>query len=196
MKILGGALKGKNIEAVRDRNIRPTKSMVRETIFNILKHGKFLFDDAFIEDDNPSTVEDRHVIDIFCGTGALGFEALSRGAKHVTFVDQNSATIAQAKENANHLGVRPETRFIKSDSTQLPPASHACQLAFVDPPYEKLLGKKAIKSLRDQGWLSRGAVVLLESSKQYDAPEIEGFRLMDDRIHDKTRISFYQYEGE
>ena len=195
MKITGGKYRGKSIESRPERTVRPTTSFVREAIFNILKHGKFLYDDQFIADDNPDQVADRRVVDIFCGTGALGIEALSRGATHVTFVDQNSQTLSLTRQNVAHIGELDRAAFLRSDSTMLPRAPKPCHLAFIDPPYHQELVSKALKSLKQQGWLEPGAIVVIEQGKRDDSTVPEGFILLSDRVHDKTRITLLQYQG-
>lgn len=193
MKITGGKYRGRNIESRTQKTLRPTTARIRETIFNILTHGKFIYEDDFISDDNPSLIEDRKVIDIFCGTGALAIEALSRGASFAYLIDQNPKTLSLAKENIESLGEDENTSYIRSDSTLLPTAFEKCDVAFVDPPYNKNLGVSAIKSLASNSWLKKGAVVVLEHEKQDNVKEIPNFKKLDDRINDKTRITFYQY---
>ena len=195
MKITGGKYRNKNIEAMKERTLRPTTSRIREAMFNLLKHGKFLFSDEFIEDDNPDRVEGRRVVDLFCGTGALGIEALSRGAEHVTFIDQNSKTLSLARANVQHIGELEHASFIRSDSTLLLPTSRPCSLVFIDPPYKQNLAYPAMKSLAQQGWLEVGAVIMVEQGKQDDTSMPEGFQLLDARVHDKTRITIAQYVG-
>lgn len=196
MKVTGGKYKGKRIEAGEERTLRPTSSMIREVIFNILKHGRFMKDENFIHDDNPSLIEGRNVIDIFCGTGALGIEALSRGAVHLTLVDQNAKTLSMARENIKNIGEEANTSFIRSDSTMLPIANRKCHLAFIDPPYSKGLANPALNSLKNGGWLDKGAVIVLEQGKQDEPKPPEGFRIVDDRVHDRTRVTILQYLGE
>ena len=195
MKIAGGKYRGKNIEARPDRTLRPTSGRIREAIFNILKPGRFRKDAHFIADDNPDLVEDRRVVDIFCGTGALGIEALSRGASHCTFIDQNPRTLAMAEANISHIGEKDNARFLRSDSTELPRAPMPCDLAFIDPPYNQNLAIPGLLSLKESGWLSPGAIIILEHGKQDDPQEVEGFTLLDTRLHDKTRITVMQYSG-
>ncbi len=195
MRITAGTLRGKHIESRPGQSLRPTTSMVREAIFNLLKHGKFLKDETFIRDDNPDLVEGRRVVDIFCGTGALGFEALSRGAEHVILIDQNPQIQALAKQNMQNLGLADKMTFIRSDSTQLPKARIACHLAFIDPPYRSGLAIPALHSLANQGWLAPGAVAVVEQSKKEPslAPP-KGFRIIDERVYSITRVTLLQYQ--
>ena len=120
MKITGGALRGRKVEARTDRSLRPTTSRVREAIFNLLKHGKFLKDERF-KSRGQDIIEGQHVVDIFCGTGILGLEAISRGAEHATLIDEDSRTIDITRQNVRNLDAN--ARVIRSDSTRLPAAS-------------------------------------------------------------------------
>jgi 16S rRNA (guanine966-N2)-methyltransferase len=193
MKVTAGKYRGRNIESRPDKNLRPTSSRVREAIFNLLVHGKFMKQEDFVRDDNPSALEGRKAVDIFCGTGALGLEAMSRGVEHVTFVDQDSKILAITRRNVEHFGEQSHAQFIRSDSTRLPRAPMKHELAFVDPPYNKNLAPKALESLRDQGWLAHGAVVLVEHAKKEDLTVPEKFYLVDTREYNVTRISILQY---
>jgi len=195
MKITAGKYHGKNIDARPDKTLRPTSGKVREAVFNILRHGRFFKDDRFISDGNNELVEGRRVIDIFCGTGALGIEALSRGATHLTLVDQNARTLSVAQKNIENLGEAANTTFIRSDSTMLPSATIPCKLAFVDPPYGKNLAKPALKSLASAGWLEKGSVIILELGKQDEVESFDNFVKLDERLHNRTRIAILQYSG-
>ncbi len=195
MKIVAGKHKGRSVEGTKERSVRPTTSRVRESMFNLLKHGKFLYSDDFISDDNPDLIEGRKLADIFCGTGVLGLEAISRGAEHVTFIDQSPKSLELTRHNVASLGEEENSKFIRSDSTNLPRAAYPCKLVFIDPPYHKNLAIPSLKSLAEQGWLEYGAVVVLEHGKQDDIVTPEGYNLLDHRSHDKTKISIYQYIG-
>ncbi|MCB2082228.1 MAG: RsmD family RNA methyltransferase [Rickettsiales bacterium] len=193
MKITGGIYRGKTIEGKVDRSVRPTTGRIREAIFNLLRHGRFLNDARFIDDGGESLVAGRHVVDIFCGTGALGLEALSRGAERVTLVDQDPKTLVITQANVRRLSAEKQVRVLRSDSTQLPQALQACHLAFLDPPYGQGLMSKALESLVNNGWMARGAVVVAEHDfrDHFDLPL--GLTLLDQRTHDKTSISILQY---
>jgi len=194
MKITGGKYKNKNIEARPDKTLRPTAGRIREAIFNILKHGKFLKNEDFIG-DGEDLVEGRDVVDIFCGTGALGIEALSRGAASLTLIDQNPKTLEMARANVANIGELGNTKFIRSDSTLLPAASKPCQLAFIDPPYNRNLVIPALKSLANNGWLDKGAVIVIEQGKKDDLMAPDGFKKLDERVHDKTKVIILQFTG-
>lgn len=195
MKVTGGKYRNKQIEAMQERTLRPTTGRIREAVFNLLKHGKFLYDDDFIDDDNPDRIAQRRVVDVFCGTGAFGIESLSRDAEHVTFIDQNAKTLSLARRNVQKLGELGHAAFIRSDSTMLPPAPQPCMLAFIDPPYNRNLAMAALRSLEQNGWLARGALVVVEQGLKDEAPLTDHSRLMDSRVYDKTRLTILQYQA-
>ncbi len=196
MRITGGKWRGKSIEARPERTLRPTSSMVREAIFNLLRHGKFLYEEDYIADANPSRVEERRVLDLFCGTGALALEALSRGAAQITLVDQDRQTLAMARHNVENLGAESLAKFIRNDSTKLPRSAQTYDLVFIDPPYNQNLAGKALQNLLKNHWLEQGALVVVEQSKK-DAPiQLNDMQLLSDRLYDKTRILVLQYQPE
>lgn len=189
LRIIAGKHRGRRIEIKDGASIRPTGSMVRESLFNILMHGNFSGPDS-------SPLVDRNVADLFCGTGALGLEALSRGATKVTFVDQSQQSIALARANAAHMGEEGNVHLIRSDSTVLPPARMRHHLVFLDPPYHSGLAGKALLSLDAQGWLEAGAIVVVELAQKeaFEAPE--PFTLFDTRHYGNTQIAFLRYGEE
>ncbi len=194
MRITGGKYRRKVIKARDERTLRPTSSRIREVIFNILEHGRFLKNDDFIS-DGGNLVEGRRVVDLFCGTGSLGIEAISRNAEHLTLIDQNRETLSLARYNIKYINELDKSVFIRSDSTLLPKANKPCMLAFIDPPYGKNLAVPAMNSLRNSGWLDNGAVIVLECDKRDDIITPQCFNLLDSRVLDKTKIIVFQYTG-
>src|ERR1700760_2704931 len=142
MRVVGGRLKGRNIAAPSSRDIRPTADRLRESVFNILTHAY----------DDP--IQDARVLDLFAGTGALGIEAVSRGAKFALFVDNGAEARALLRNNVEALGLGGTTRIFRRDATNRAPAHpvEPFSLVFLDPPYGKGLGEKALASLREDGW--------------------------------------------
>ncbi len=193
MRITGGKYRGKKIESREDKGLRPTTAKARQSIFNILKHGGFIHDDDFIGNGSDDLIEGQIVVDIFCGTGALGLEALSYGASRVFFVDQNQQTLSLARSNAESLGEIKNCGFVKADSTQLPTANTRCTLAFIDPPYNRNLATPAFKTLHKNNWLEYGAVIVLEQGNRDELPDLPEFQLLNTREKDKTILSIYQY---
>lgn len=184
LKVIAGKHRGRNIETAPSKDIRPTTGFAREGIFNILMHGRF-------GGENTPLIGKR-VVDLFCGSGALGFEAISRGAAHVTFIDQNPKALELAKKTASTFGETTNCAFIRSDSTHVPRAVLPCTLAFVDPPYDKGLAEKGMESLVQGGWLEEGAIVVVEQSKKEPLKPSTDFVLLDERAYGIARISILQ----
>ena len=177
MRIIAGQHRGLQLASVgqgdTDAHLRPTSDRVRESLFNILSHY-----------GQPSGAR---VLDLFAGTGALGLEALSRGATHVTYVENGRAGQKLILENLTKARRTQDAALLKSDATSLPPAKAPCNLVFLDPPYGKALGEQALASARAQGWLSEDALVVWEESAPMYAPQ--GFTLEDQRKYGSTVIT-------
>ena len=165
--------------------VRPTSDRLRESLFNILTHAY----------DDP--VPEARVIDLFAGTGALGLEALSRGARLALFVDDGSEARALLRANVEALGLGGETRVFRRDATKLGamPPQDAFTLAFLDPPYGRDLAPRALASLRDGGWLAPGALCLVEEAAAAEIPAPEGFALLERRDFGDTRVDFLRRDG-
>lgn len=181
MRIISGKHRGRRIAMAEGTDIRPTSGRTREAIFNILTHGSF-----GREGDSP--LVDKRVVDIFCGSGGLGLEALSRGAAHVTFIDRSPQSLALARENAERFGEEAATSFIRNDSTQLPPTAFPCTVVFADPPYNKGMAAPALESLKKNGWLEENALVVLELSAHELLHIPEGYELMDERRYGNSKV--------
>jgi len=194
VKITGGKFKNKNILSYKDKKgeLRPTSSKVRQAVFNLLAHGRFLHEVDFLTEENSSLIDGRVIADIYCGTGIMGFEAASRGAKKLVFVDMNGRTLDTAKENAANLKMMQDCFFMKADATKLPSAPMTADIIFMDPPYEMKLAPATMKSLLENGWIRNGGVVIVEHSKKEDVPEPEGFALLDSRDYNNSRLSIFK----
>ncbi|MDX1948952.1 MAG: 16S rRNA (guanine(966)-N(2))-methyltransferase RsmD [Rickettsiales bacterium] len=192
MRITAGNLKNKEVLAKKKTHIKPTSSRVREAIFNLLNHGKFLSNLEILNDENPSIIENRVIADIFCGTGILGFEALSRGAKKVVFIDQSPESLQIARSNANSLGVSEKCNFIQSDATNLINCNIEIDLVFLDPPYNKNLVIPTLKSIVKNNWIKKGGLVMAEHGKLDKIEEISGLSLIDNREYNNTRLAFFK----
>lgn len=187
LRIIAGKHRGRKIEVKENKGIRPTGSKARGAIFNILTHGSF-------GPGGESPLMDQPVLDLFCGTGALGLEALSRGAAHVTFVDQSQESINLARQNALRMGEEETTTsFLRNDSTSLPPARRKVALVFMDPPYNSGLAVKSLGSLDQQGWLVRDAVLVVEISSKEKLTAPARYDLFDERAYGNTKIVFLRY---
>ena len=180
MRVVGGRLKGRNIAAPSSRDIRPTADRLRESVFNILLHAY----------DDP--IEGARVLDLFAGTGALGIEAVSRGAAFTLFVDNGAEARALLRNNVEALGLGGVTKVYRRDATNLGPA-HPVEpfaLVFLDPPYGRGLAEKALASLRTGGWLAPDALLVVEESKAANVAAPEGFEELERRAYDDTEFVF------
>lgn len=183
MRIVGGSLKGRTLKAPKGRDVRPTSDRARESIFNILINGKPAVDLSGVS-----------VLDVFAGTGALGFEALSRGAASAMFLDNSGVSLALIKDNAAALGVVKQCRTLKLDAARLGPPprllAEPASVAFLDPPYGLGLAGPALLSLARFPWLAPDATVVVEteSSQPFEVPP--GYELVDSRGYGAALISF------
>ena len=180
MRVVGGRLKGRNIAGPTSRDIRPTADRLRESVFNILVHAY----------DNP--IDGARVLDLFAGTGALGIEAVSRGAAFALFIDNGAEARALLRNNVEALALGGVSKVYRRDATDLGPA-HPMQpftLAFLDPPYGKGLAEKSLASLRDGGWLTPGALVVVEEAKVAGFVAPDGFEELERRAYDDTEFVF------
>jgi 16S rRNA (guanine966-N2)-methyltransferase len=181
LRIVGGRLRGRALARPQDLAIRPTSDRTREAVFNILAHGAAAV-----------SLDGVRVIDLFAGTGALGIEAISRGAAYALFVDESAEARGLIRENVEALGLTGCTRIFRRDATDLGPASQLGQfgLAFLDPPYSKLLGDQALASLLAGGWLAPGAVVVLEEREGVSVAVPAGLQAIEQRSYGDTQVMF------
>ena len=156
MRIVAGRLKGRALLTPKGEGIRPTSDRLRETIFNVLSHAPFL--------GGVDVITGALVLDIFAGTGAFGFEAISRGAAFAGFIDIGVEARGLIRGNIEAFGLGGITRILKRDATRLGPIEtfDPFTLVFVDPPYGQGLGEQALASAIDGGWLAKGAIIVLE----------------------------------
>jgi 16S rRNA (guanine966-N2)-methyltransferase len=180
MRVVGGRLRGRNLASPASREIRPTADRLRESVFNILIHAY----------DDP--IAGARVLDLFAGTGALGIEAVSRGAAFALFVDNGTEARALLRNNVEALGLGGVTKVYRRDATNLGPAHpvEPFSLVFLDPPYGKGLAENALASLRDGGWLTRDALVVVEEAKAAGFATPEGFAELERRAYDDTEFVF------
>ncbi|MES2601718.1 MAG: 16S rRNA (guanine(966)-N(2))-methyltransferase RsmD [Pseudomonadota bacterium] len=180
MRVVGGRLRGRNIASPASNDIRPTQDRLRESLFNILMHAY----------ENP--IDNARVLDLFAGTGALGIEAVSRGAAFTLFVDNGAEARALLRNNVEALGLGGVTKVYRRDATNLGPAYpvEPFSLVFLDPPYKRGLADKALASLRDGKWLTPEALVVVEESKAAGFAVPEGFEELERRAYDDTEFVF------
>ena len=179
MRIVAGKLRGRSLAVPEGGTIRPTSDRVREALFNILSHG--------IED---FALDGVRVLDLFAGTGALGIEALSRGASFCLFIEEDATARGLVRRNVEALGLTGQARIYRRDATRLGPAlpRERFDLLLADPPYGKGLGELAIASAASGGWLQPGAVVVLEERADAAGAWPDGLTPLDDRRWGDTAV--------
>ena len=180
MRIVAGKFRGKALISPEDDSIRPTADRVRESVFNILASRLDPNFDGF------------RVLDLFAGTGALGLEALSRGATHVIFVDTGAEARGLIRDHIEAFGAGGVTKLLRRDATALGPAGTMgpVDLVFLDPPYGKGLGEQALASLRDTGWLKPDTLLVLEEGSDIVVTLPPGFALDDRREYGAAAVHF------
>jgi 16S rRNA (guanine966-N2)-methyltransferase len=179
MRIVGGKFKGHGLQGPKGQATRPTSDRVREAIFNILAHGVADF-----------SIEGARVLDLFAGTGAMGLEALSRGARFCQFVDDAAEARGIIRRNADALGVIGQCKIWRRDATRLGPAAPqpGFDLVFADPPYDKGLGAKALASLVEGQWLDKGAIVVIEEAERAELACPAALIEVARRVYGETQI--------
>ncbi|MDQ0511082.1 16S rRNA (guanine(966)-N(2))-methyltransferase RsmD [Ancylobacter amanitiformis] len=185
MRIVGGRFKGRTLLGPSSNATRPTSDRLREALFNVLAHA---YDDA---------AAGARVLDLFAGTGALGLEALSRGAKLAVFVDDAPEPRALIRANIEALGLGGITRIFRRDATKLGEAmaSDAFDLVFCDPPYGRGLAGQALAGARAGKWLAPGALVIVEETAEAGFTAPEGFEELERRRYDTTEIVLLRAPG-
>jgi len=178
MRIVGGRLKGRALAGPRGDGIRPTSDRLRETLFNVLAHSY------------GDPVPGARVIDLFAGTGALGLEAVSRGAEFALLVDDGAQARALIRENVEALGLGGVTRIFRRDARRLGdvPPGPAYDLAFLDPPYDRGLAEPALTSLARGGWLKPDALVVVEEAKAAMFESAPGYDVLERRDYGDTEL--------
>lgn len=187
MRIIGGKFRGRPIIAPKGDVARPTADRTREALFNILSHREdFSFEGA-------------RVIDLFAGSGALGLEAMSRGAEWCLFVETDAGARGAIRDNIEALGLFGQARLHRRSAASLgaKPAGVGAPftLAFLDPPYRKNLAPPAMETLKSGGWLAEGALVVVEQAKDEAPAAAQGFAEVDRRVYGDTQIGIYKFAG-
>jgi len=185
MRIIGGRYRGRRLKTPKNNKIRPTADRVREAIFNML----------------GEKICNSRVLDLFCGTGSLGIEALSRGASQAVFVDKNRASLELVKLNLELIGESEKALIFKSDVfkvfSRLAAEKMFFDIVFVDPPYKEQFHKTVLEELASKGLLAKGAVVVYETSHKYKFTEPDPLYVMiKSKKYGDTKVSFFLYEGE
>jgi 16S rRNA (guanine966-N2)-methyltransferase len=180
MRVVGGRWRGRNLAGPKTQAIRPTADRLREALFNILMHAY------------GDPVSGARVLDLFAGTGALGIEALSRGAAFALFVDDGPEARALLRENVTTLGLGGSSKIFRRDATKLGPAHplEPFSLAFLDPPYGRNLAQPALASAFSGGWFAPGALIVVEEATKTAFAAPEGFAELERRAYDDTEFVF------
>jgi 16S rRNA (guanine966-N2)-methyltransferase len=180
MRVVGGKLRSRPIAGPKSDAVRPTSDRLREALFNILTHSY------------GDPVTGARVLDLFAGTGALGIEAISRGADYALFVDEGVEARALLRDNVESLGLGGVTRIFRRDASKLGPAHplDPFSLVFLDPPYGKGLAEKSLISARDGGWLMPEALLVVEEAADAGFNTPEGFIELERRPYDDTEFTF------
>lgn len=186
MRIVSGSLKGRAIVTPPGQATRPTSDRARQAVFNILEHAAW-----------APELRDARCIDLFAGSGALGFEAISRGAAFCLFVETDEAARGAIRDNIDSYGLFGATRIHRRDATDLGirPSSAGApfDIAFMDPPYRQGLAEKALAGLAAGDWLKPGAVVMVERASDEIEISPEGFESLDTRDYGAARVQFLRF---
>ena len=182
MRIVAGKHRGRTLLAPEGAAVRPTSDRAREALFNIIEHGAFAA--------GGSRLQERRVLDAFAGTGALGLEALSRGAAQVSFLELTTAARKLLAANVASLGEQARAQILAGDATAPPRAAAPVSLALLDPPYGQDLGGKALTALAAAGWFAPDTLIVLEIGAKERVSLPDGFTLQDDRRYGAARLLF------
>jgi 16S rRNA (guanine966-N2)-methyltransferase len=180
MRVVGGRLRSRPLAGPKSNSVRPTTDRMREALFNVLAHSY------------ADPITGARVLDLFAGTGALGIEAISRGAAYALFVDEGVEARALLRDNVETLGLGGLTRIFRRDATKLGPAYplEPFSLVFLDPPYGKGLAEKSLISAREGGWLKPEAVIVVEEAADAEFRAPEGFEELERRRYDDMEFVF------
>jgi 16S rRNA (guanine966-N2)-methyltransferase len=177
MRIIAGKLKGRRLLAPKGQTIRPTGDRAREALFDILEHAR-------------PPLREASFLDLFCGSGAVGLEAHSRGASEVVLVDSDRTAVRLAEANIARLGTPAGVRLLERDATLLGPAPHPFELVFLDPPYRSGLAPAALESLAANGWLGADARIIVELDARDDLDLPPDYVLERERRYGRTKFLF------
>jgi 16S rRNA (guanine966-N2)-methyltransferase len=188
MHITSGTFKNRHIltalKNAKQPDYRPTAARTRLALFNILRSASYLPDNY---------LNDAVVLDLYCGSGAFGFEAISNGASHVVFVDESNDQINLSKENAKLLKIEDSCSFIRARCNDLPAATTPCKIIYLDPPYNKNFVQETLNSLKVKGWIAERNLIIIEHDK-FEKFKVEApYEFIETRNYGKTHITFLTY---
>jgi 16S rRNA (guanine966-N2)-methyltransferase len=182
MRIVAGRHRGRRLLSPTGETVRPTSDRAREALFNILSHGEFAAEGI--------PFAEATLLDAFAGTGALGLEALSRGAAEAVFIEQDREALTILRKNIAALGEGTRTRIIPGDATRPPRAASACAVVFLDPPYRSGLAALALAALAAAGWFAPEALAVVELAVREELSPPSGFTLLDRRVYGAAQLVF------
>ena len=186
MRIIAGRHRGRVLRAPEGEATRPTADRVRQALFDMLWHAAW---------GGRMAVQDQLVLDAFAGTGALGLEALSRGADHCTFIEKDRGALAVLRANIAACREDPRSAVLAADATRPPRAHVPCGLVFLDPPYGKELVPRALAALQAAGWIAPGALIVAETAAG-EALLLPGFEPLATRSHGAATVHMLRAPGE
>jgi 16S rRNA (guanine966-N2)-methyltransferase len=184
MKIIAGKYKNRVIPTFKKAEYRPSTSKFREALFSIITSGE-------IKELQP--LEHAHILDVFAGTGALSFEALSRGAQSTTLIDVNSEYLEEAKKFAEKIGESENVLTICSDALRVNTPPKQYDIIFLDPPYYRDLNYKTIQHLIKNNWFSKGALVVVEQSNKESLKPHKNLELIKEKTYGKNKLLIYRF---
>lgn len=187
LRIVSGRYRGRRLETLPGEAVRPTSERVREAVFNRLMHGLLT--------EGGAPLANVRALDVFAGSGALGFEALSRGALHVTFMERDAAAARLIARNAERLGASGLVDVRQRDALDPPPAPAPARLLLMDAPYRSNLSAPALAALADRGWIAQGAVIVVEVARGDAFTLPATFTLTDERLYGAARVLFCSMTG-
>jgi 16S rRNA (guanine966-N2)-methyltransferase len=188
MRVVGGSWRGRRLDAPPGDNVRPTSDRAREAVFNILEHGAHTGGEG-------SPIPDARVLDAFAGSGALGIEAMSRGAAHATFLDNDAEAVRAIQRNLTALKALAGASVRKADCLIPPRAPAPCDLAFLDPPYGQELAAPALLALERAGWIAPGALCVVEQGADEPFDPSTGFEMLTERHYGRTKVVILRKTG-
>ncbi len=188
MRIVAGRHRGRRLAAPADDSVRPTADRAREGVFNVLAHGR-------LGANGGSVLAGALVLDVFAGTGAMGLEALSRGAAQATFMERDPVALDALKRNIASLGEEANSHVSRADATHPPYAPAPAGLAFLDPPYAAGLAAPALLALAAAGWLAPDAILVLEHEGAAPVAPPAGFEVIDARRYGRSRFAFLRFRS-
>jgi 16S rRNA (guanine966-N2)-methyltransferase len=189
VRVTAGKHRSRKLAVPAGRDVRPTSDRARQALFNILEHGGFV-------DGGGSPIRDAHVLDAFAGSGALGLEALSRGAASATFMETAAPALDAIRHNVEACREEDKTEILRADATRPPRARTICNIAFLDPPYHKGLAAPALTALADAGWLAEATICCVELAADENFTPPEGFEPLDERRYGAARIVLLRRIGD